>query len=221
MLAGGLIAGAIVLVRTPVASRSTAEPLRTPTVSPSTVSVTVRPVDVARDHIRGKVDAPVTLVEYSDTECPFCKRFHVTMRQALKDYDGKIRWVYRHFPLDGLHAKARGEAVATECAAAQGKFWEYLDRIFELTPSNDGLDPARLSDVATELGLDLPAFDACRKDPVMARRVQDDVEDAAKANGQGTPYTVILGPRGQVVPFSGAQPYENLRSVIDALIGTP
>lgn len=99
-----------------------------------------RPVDPQRDHIRGSRDAPVTLLEYSDLECPFCKQFHTTLQRATQEYDGKVRWVYRHFPLDALHSKARKEAEAAECAAAQGKFWEFLDRLFAVAPSNNGLE---------------------------------------------------------------------------------
>ena len=93
----------------------------------------------AKDHIRGSADAEVIIVEYSDTECPFCKRFHETMKQIMAEYSpsGKVAWVYRHFPLDSLHQKARTEAVALECASELGgndAFWRYADRLFEITP---------------------------------------------------------------------------------------
>ena len=81
------------------------------------------------DHIRGNPNAPVKIVEYSDMECPFCKRFHSTMQQAMDEYgkDGRVAWVYRHFPLDSIHSKARTEAVASECAGEFGgsdEFWK-------------------------------------------------------------------------------------------------
>lgn len=96
------------------------------------------------DHVRGEFNAPLTFVEYSDTECPFCKRFHETMQNVIKEYPGKVRWIYRHFPLVQLHPKAPKEAQATECAGEQGRFWEYLDRLFEVTPSNNNLDLSQL-----------------------------------------------------------------------------
>lgn len=222
ILAGLIIAASIVFVRTPVVPRGA--PAASPTAgvpAPTAVPVVVRPVDPARDHIRGKIDAPVTLVEYSDTECPFCKRFHPTLQQAVREYDGKVRWVYRHYPLEGLHQRAKKEAEATECASAQGKFWEYLDRLFEVTSSNDSLPPERLPEIAKDVGLDLPAFEQCLAEGRFAARVEEDLADAVRASGQGTPYTVILGPQGQVVPFSGAQPYANLQSILGALVGTP
>ena len=108
------------------------------------------------DHILGDKNASVKIVEFSDTECPFCKRFHTTMQQVVKDNNGQVAWVYRHFPLDQLHSKARKEAEATECAAEMGgseKFWAYLNRIMEVTPSNNGLDPAELPAIAAYVGL--------------------------------------------------------------------
>jgi len=101
-------------------------------------------------------NAPVKIVEFSDTECPFCKRFHTTMQQVVKDSNGQVAWVYRHFPLDQLHSKARKEAEATECAAELGgneKFWAYLNRLMEVTPANDGLDLAELPVIAAYVGL--------------------------------------------------------------------
>lgn len=220
VLAGTIIAGAIVLTRIPVRAPVASPNASAPAVAAATaqVKIVVRPVDASRDHILGVLDAPVTLVEYSDTECPFCKRFDSTLRQAVREYDGKVRWVYRHFPLDALHSKARKEAEATECAGTQGKFWEYLGKLFEVTPSNDGLEAAQLPQIAKDVGLDVAAFESCLNSGQMAGRIQEDLDDAAKAGGQGTPYTVILGPKGETIPFSGAQPYANLKQVIEGLL---
>lgn len=227
VLAGVIVAGAIVLSRAPApAPRSLGEggrpqPAASPTVAAATapdVKIAFRPVDAARDHVRGPENAKVTLIEYSDLECPFCKRFHPTLLAALQEYPNDVRWVYRHFPLDGLHQKARGEALASECAAGQGKFWEYVDELYRVTPSNDGLAEEQLSAIAKTIGLDSSAFETCRTEQKFAQRVQEDLDDAQAAGGQGTPYTVILGPKGQTIPFSGAQPYANLKQVIDALL---
>jgi len=84
----------------------------------------------AGDHIRGAAKAPITMVEYSDFQCPFCKRFHPTMQRIMKDYDGKVSWVYRNFPLSSIHQYAQARAEAAECASEQGKFWEYADALF-------------------------------------------------------------------------------------------
>jgi len=224
VLAGAIIAGAIVFTRAPArlagqgAETSPGTDVASATAFPK---IALRPVDGARDHIRGTSDARVTLVEYSDLECPFCKQFHVTLQRAFQEYGGKVRWVYRHFPLDTLHPKARKEAEASECAGEQGKFWEYADRLFEVTPSNNGLDPAQLPVIARDVGLDVAGFEVCLKSGKHAQRIQEDLADAEKAGGQGTPYTVILGPNNLTIPFSGAQPYENLKPVLDKLLAEP
>lgn len=180
----------------------------------------LRPVDAATDHIRGSADAPITLVEYSDTECPFCKVFHATLQRLLTEYDGKVRWVYRHLPIDQLHSKARKEAEAVECAGEQGKFWEYLDRIFAVTPANNGLDPAQLPVIAKDVGLDVAAFETCLASGKYAERIQKDVEDGTLASGNrpGTPFTVVLGPGDTKLPLVGAQPYDNVKQVVDTLL---
>ena len=82
------------------------------------------------DHVRGDAGAKVTIIEYSDFDCPYCSRFHTTMNQVVQQYSGQVRWVYRHFPLDNLHPDARAKAVASECAGEQGKFWEFADAAF-------------------------------------------------------------------------------------------
>lgn len=102
--------------------------------------IVFRPVDVDKEIVRGNPNAQITIIEYTDLECPFCKRFHQTMQQVLATYSDDIRVILRHFPLDSLHKKARTEANAVECAGEQGKFWEFVDGIFKVTPSNDGMD---------------------------------------------------------------------------------
>lgn len=175
----------------------------------------------AGDHIRGDINAPVKIVEYSDTECPFCKRFHeTTMQQVNDEYvrSGKVAWVYRHFPLDQLHPKARKEAEATECAAELGgndKFWEYLDRLMEISPTNNGLDAAELPKIAEYVGLDVVAFNTCLASGMYAAKIEAHVQDAAATGGQGTPWSIVVGPNGKKFPLSGAQPYASVAQLID------
>ena len=190
-----------------------------PTPSAPTVGA-FRPVDDT-DHIRGNANAPITMIEYSDTECPFCKVFHTTMNDIVKQYDGKVRWVYRYFPLRQLHSKAAKEAEAAECAANLGgnaKFWEYLDRIFATTGSNDSLDPAELPKVASAIGLNQQKFTACLNSGKMATRVSQDERDAVQAGGRGTPYTVIITPDGQKIPLEGALPVSEVQSILDPIV---
>ncbi len=182
-----------------------------------------KPVD-GEDHILGNPDAPVKLVEFSDFECPFCKRFHRTMKRLMDEYgeEGKVAWVYRHFPLDELHSKARKEAQAAECANELGgneAFWAYSDRLFEVTPSNDRLDLALLPRIAQEIGLDRAKFAAClegdSRGGKYAAHIEADVQDATASGGTGTPYSLVIAPNGKTFPINGAQPLAALKSIID------
>ena len=174
-----------------------------------------------KDWVKGNRDAKISVVEYSDTECPFCKRHHPTMQQLVAEYDGKVNWVYRHFPLTQLHPKAPKEAEATECAGELGgntAFWKYIDRLFEITPANNGLDPAELPKIAQYVGLDVKKFEACLNSGKYAQHVTDDENDAVAAGGRGTPYSVILGAQGQKVPIPGALPYASVKQLIDGVL---
>ena len=187
---------------------------------PKLTEVNIPPLNNT-DHVRGNPEAPVVIIEYSDLECPFCKRFHDTMNQIIAEYGdaGQVAWVYRHFPLDNLHAKARGEAIATECAAQVGGnngFWQYLDKIFAVTPSNDGLDASLLPTLAAEIGLDRAAFEACVKDNDFDTKVQAQIDEATDNGATGTPFPVVIGPDGKQTALPGAMPYAQLKSLIDA-----
>lgn len=109
-----------------------------------TVAAEIRDVE-DNDHIKGNPNADIVIVEYSDTECPFCKQYHETLQRIVNEYggDGKVAWVYRHFPIPQLHPKAPKEAEALECAAEQGGndvFWKYTDKVYATTESNNSLD---------------------------------------------------------------------------------
>lgn len=176
-----------------------------------------------QDHIFGNPNAPVKIVEFSDLECPFCKRFHLTMKQIIDEYgrNGRVAWVYRHFPLDQLHPKARKEAEATECANELGgnsKFWAYLDRLFEITPSNNQLNPNQLPEIAVDVGLDQTKFSECLESGKYAQHVADDLADAQNSGGQGTPWSVVVTQNGKKFPLSGAQPYSAVKTLIETAL---
>lgn len=172
------------------------------------------------DHIRGNPDAPVKIVEYSDSECPFCKQFHGTMKQIMDEYGktGKVAWVYRNFPLDQLHPKARTESVALECAGDQGgndAFWAYADRLYEITPSNNGLDLVELPNIAEFVGLDVQKFNTCLSSGKFVKHIEDDVQNAAATGGNGTPWSIVVGKNGKKYPINGSQPYASIKQLID------
>lgn len=219
IIAGVIIAGAIMFANSKPPSQPLAQGNQPPQPD-ATALEKMNPVS-AEDHIRGNLNAPVKIVEYSDTECPFCKQFHGTMKQVVAEYGTKVAWVYRHFPLDSLHPKARKEAEATECAAELGgndKFWAYLDRLMEVTPSNDGLDPAELPKIATYVGLDATKFNTCLSSGKYAQKVEDHVKNAMATGGQGTPWSIVVGTNEKKYPLSGAQPYQNVKQLIEGAL---
>lgn len=162
------------------------------------------------DHIRGTFDAPVTIVEFSDIQCPFCNQFHPTLQKILADYPDKVRWVYKHFPLDSIHPMARSAALASECANEQGKFWEFLDQSFT---NQQLLGPAFYTDTAKSLGLNESKFKDCVDTQKFATVIDTHTSEGNDAGVTGTPSTFING-----TPVSGAQPYASVKAVIDAAI---
>ena len=174
------------------------------------------------DHYLGSKTAKLIIVEYSDTECPFCKVFHNTLKEVMNSYGTDVAWVYRQFPITQLHSKAVKEAEATECAAELGgntAFWSYLDEIFKTTPSNNGLDPAELPKIAGGIGLDVPSFNTCLASGRYTEKVQAQIEEAVKAGARGTPYSLILDRDGNVKGvINGAEPIESVKAKLDALL---
>ncbi len=174
-----------------------------------------------KDHIRGNKDADVVLVNYSDYECPFCKRFHPTMLQVMKEYGSKVAWVYRHYPLS-FHQNAQKEAEASECVAELGgndAFWKFTDKIYERTTSNGtGFALTDLGPLAAEIGLDKSKFQQCLDSGKYTKYVQDAEAGGAKAGVSGTPGTILVSKSGKRDFVNGAQPIEQLKQQIDALI---
>ncbi len=196
VVAGALIAGAVFLSRGGSAVTNQSGDTTTKAAEATSQEISIKTVTAA-DHTIGNPEAPLSIVVYTDLECPFCKTFHSTMQKVADTYgkDGKVLWVYRHFPLEQLHPKAPKEAEATECAAELGgnqAFWDYTDKIFEITPSNNGLDPAQLPSIAKEIGVDQKKFDECLASGKYAGKVQSDYAEAVSAGGRGTPFSVIV-----------------------------
>ncbi|OGM15690.1 hypothetical protein A2V56_02065 [Candidatus Woesebacteria bacterium RBG_19FT_COMBO_42_9] len=171
-----------------------------------------------KDHIRGSKDAKLILIEYSDLECPFCKKFHPTVLQLLEEYGGQLALVYRHFPLDQLHSKADKEAEASECVRELGgeeAFWKFVDKIFEVTPANNGLDHTLLPTYAGDAGVDQAAFKSCLDSGKYADYVESDYQGGIKAGITGTPGSFIVNQKGEMWLVIGAQPYENIKATIE------
>lgn len=146
------------------------------------------------DHTLGKRDAPIQMIVYTDLECPYCKRFHQKTLPLLRDEFGEeLVVVYRHHPLSS-RAHAMPEAQAAECAYEIGghdAFWSFVDRLFDVTPSNNGFDLSLLPALAQETGLDRSTFEACMRSGRTAARVLSDQEDARIAGATLTPSILI------------------------------
>ncbi len=161
----------------------------------------------AKGPTRGPADAKVTIVEFSDFQCPFCSRAHDTVEEVMKLYAGKVKLTFRHFPL-AFHQQAPKAAEASLCAGEQQKFWEYHDALFA---NQAKLMPEDLKEAAKTLGLDAAKFAECLDSGKMKKTVDEDMEAAKKVGVSGTPAFFING-----VMLSGAQPVEAFKEVIDA-----
>ena len=186
-----------------------------PTQVEKAAEYTLRDIDEKVDHIRGNKKAKITVVEYSDIECPFCNRFHATMKQVIDKYGDDVRWVLRHNPLDGLHANARKAAIATECAAEQGKFWELSDHLYETVAKNRSLDGTKFNEYASYVGMNTTKFAACLTSGKYDGKVKTDQADVSR---QGTPFSVIVGPNGEEVSINGAQPFSVIEQAIQSML---
>lgn len=229
VFAGILVAGSIVFSNKNIASAPLQAP-GAPTVTQGDPTDNPVSVDLLTlkegEHIQGNPNADVLIIEYSDTECPFCKRLHETMKEVMKEYGqaGQVAWVYRHFPLD-MHPKARKEAEALECANELGgndAFWKYNDKIFEVTPGNNGLDVAMLPQIATMVGLDATKFSACVSSGKYTARVQRDFENGVNVGVRGTPFSIIWNRKtGKQTAMNGAYPFANVKTLLDGIIAPP
>ncbi len=172
----------------------------------------------AADHLKGAKNAQVIIVEYSDFQCPYCKKHYPTMLQVMKEYGNKVALVYRHFPLS-FHANAQISAEGSECASEQGKFWEFADILFTKGQGDGtGLTPPDLEQYAKDLGLNSTQFDNCLANKKYASVVNADQASGSAAGVDGTPANIILKKDGTTQLISGAVPFETLKAAIDAAL---
>ncbi len=215
ILAGALVAFSLYIIKRP-------NPSATAAATSSHSEDNMVPVGLT-DHIQGNISAPVTIVEYADTDCPFCKEYNNTLHQIMNTYThGEVAWVYRHF---AFHPNAPKEAEATECAAKLGgndKFWQYLDLVFSKKDFTKtpyvGLDPKELPVLAGSIGLDKAAFNDCLGSGQFTQKIADDYQNAVKAGAEGTPYSILVTHAGKIAITSGAVPFTSLKSAIDTLL---
>lgn len=170
------------------------------------------------EHSKGNKDARYVWIEYSDLECPFCKRGHPDLVKLMDEYKDDVRWIYRHFPLQ-FHPKAQKSAEATECAADQGgdeAFWRMTDLIFERMPD---MELAQLPAMAAEIGLDQASFQSCLDSGKFEKKVTDQLNEGSAAGVAATPSGVIYDMEtGKTLLVEGALPYESLKQQLDSFM---
>ena len=197
------------------------QPAQQPSAPPPSI------VDVTFDNqpIKGDPDAPLTIVEFSDFQCPFCSRFHEqTLPAIMENYvdTGKVNFVYRDLPLD-FHPNASPASIAAECANEQGKFWEYHDVLFQNQAQWQSLGSDDFSSTAkqyaTDLGLESASFETCLSSPDTASAVSQDSRDAASYGATGTPTFFIGNEKDGFVKLVGAQPYSAFEAEINSQLG--
>jgi len=189
---------------------SIAVPTPTPSQSPSGGSGGATTIDVSGRPFRGSADAPVTIVEFSDFQCPFCGRAAGTMEQLMSEYPGKIKFVHMNFPLS-FHANAQKAAEAFECAADQGKAYEMYDKMFA---NQNALSVSDLKRYAQEIGLDTARFDSCLDNGEKAQAVNAQLDLGTRYGVEGTPTFFINGEK-----VVGAQPIDVFRQAINEALG--
>lgn len=168
------------------------------------------------DPILGSENAKITVIEFSDFQCPFCSRANTNTVGGLKQSEefkaGEVNLVFKHFPLESIHPQARPAAIASVCAQEQGKFYEFHDLLF----ANQGsLENDNYLKWAGELGLDTAAFTTCLSSSEANAKVTADLQAATKAGGKGTPYFVVINnENGKTASMSGARPYTDLAATI-------
>jgi protein-disulfide isomerase len=174
------------------------------------------------DYILGNPNAPILLVEYSDYDCPFCKRYHNTLRQIMDEYgiNGRVAWVYRQYPLTELHPNAPKIAETALCVGKLGgysAFWEFTDLIYDSREATEFTNVTRMPDYIEAAGINLTEHEACLNSGWAKERLELEMRDGFDAGVRGTPYTFIIYA-GEQVAISGAQPYETVKSIVANLI---
>lgn len=214
VIAGGFIAVALYFGGGAAPAAAPLEQNNPTTAQPDVVPVT------AADHIFGNPSALIKIIEYTDLECPFCKRFHDTMKQVVAESNGNVAWIMRNFPLTQLHPNAPALAEAAECVASvagNDAYWKFLDEMFIVAPLNtpfpmDKLDTT-ISKVAT-----LAPVKACISAGTHKEKIQKEASDAVASGGNGTPHNILLDKKGNPTLISGAQPYEVVKAAVEAAL---
>ncbi len=212
VIAGALIAVAVYFSGGGTGAPSQAQQPTQPTGPSKADIVAVAPTD----HVFGNPNAPIKIIEYTDLECPFCKRFHGTMKQVVTEFDGQVAWVIRNFPLEQLHPNAPALAEAAECVASvagNDAYWKFLDEIIVVAPLNTPFPMAQLDATISKVAT-LGPVKACIAAGTHKEKIQKETADAVASGGNGTPHNILLDKKGNPTLIAGAQPVEVVRAAV-------
>ncbi len=208
VLAGVIVAGAILISNS--APKSPINPL-TPSSDKKDLAI---PEVTEEDFIKGDKNAEITLIEYADFSCGFCAHYHPTLEKIVADYDGKVKWVYRHLPIFNKPA-----AVSSSCVGntlGDEKFFMYAATLYK---NQKDINGDLLKREALALGMNEGDYDACINDAEVSDKISKDFTSVRVLAGfNATPYTVLVDKEGNMYPFSGALPYEDVANLIDTFI---
>ncbi len=202
-------------------------PAAQPSAQPSVQAPTpIFKISLGDDPVKGNPNAPITIIEFSDFQCPFCARFyHDTLPQVDENYinTGKAKLVYRDLPLESLHKNAKSAALAAQCANEQGKFWDFHDKLFGgqsiwQNQSPDDLSSTFMSYV-NDLKLDSKKFESCYTSSKYLDKIEKNMADAAKLSTTGTPTFFIGTEKDGFIKLVGAQPFTSFKYTIDPKLG--
>lgn len=210
---------AIVVVAGFLLTKAKTTPAVQPAVKGANTAPTEPPFDPAtipavseQDYVRGPANAALTIILYSDTQCPYCRAFYPELTKYLSQ-NPDIRFVYRPTP---FHQAGQVEEQAMDCANDQGKYWEYFDAIYSSTDQENVTDTARLTKIATDLGLNGDEFSQCFTSDKYASKTQTYLDAARAAQIKGTPTSIIIGPKG-TVPLKGATTADKVAKMVDSV----
>lgn len=203
-----------------------AAPNGQPSTAPPPPALPSQPISLVGAATRGSASAKLTMVEFSDFQCPFCGRYaRETFDQINREYiaTGKVRYFFRHYPLERLHPNAFKAAQAAECALQQGKFWELHDRLFT---NQQALADTDLLNHAKAVGMNPAKFQQCVVQPTVTTKIRQDMDDGARAGITGTPYFFlgVIEKDGRLKVLkkvTGAAPFASFKGMIDGLLASP
>lgn len=219
LIAGAMIAGAIIYSQKNFATQQGGNVAAVPGNDPSTSAMQAKDVS-EKDHVFGNKDTEITLIEFSDFQCPFCAALHPTLSRIVTESNGNINWVYRFFPLNSIHPEATSAALASECVAkyaGNDAFWKFANDLFKNQQRLGTPLYEKLSKAASVSPAD---FASCMISADTTARITENLDDAVASGGQGTPYVVIVNNKNKKkTSFSGALSYGQIVAEINKARG--